>query len=110
MTGPKKVRDDLVDEHDLDSTIVSANESSAGGIAFDDLGQPRWKFPTEDGAASEAERTFDLLKALDNDSIELLETKAASETPAPSKQGGYNPYDTGRDDSPAKPRVKPKHR
>src|SRR5690606_9105630 len=30
-----------------DPTVVSAHDSSAGGIDFDELGQPRWRWVTE---------------------------------------------------------------
>jgi hypothetical protein len=114
MTDQKsKARlDEPAQEYDLDSTIVSANENSSGGVDFDDLGHARWKWSTEASAASppDVERTFDLLKALDNDTIELAERKQAESQPKAAKKTGYNPYDTGSDDSPPPTPANPKKR
>ncbi len=114
MTDQKsKARlDEPAPEYDLDSTIVSANESSSGGVDFDELGHARWKWSTEASVAAPAdiERTFDLLKALDNETIELQEVKQPGAPAAPKKQTGYNPYDTGKDDSAGAAPAKPKKR
>ena len=99
--GKARRRDDAPPKRD--GTIVSAHENSAGQVGFDDLGNARWKFSSEASAKAklEAERTFDLLKALDNDSIELADGKRPDAAQSkPAKKSGYNPYDTGRDDSP----------
>jgi hypothetical protein len=102
--GKGRRRDDVQPKRD--NAIVSANENSSGEVGFDDLGNARWKFSSEAStkAKVEAEHTFDLLKALDNDSIELAEGKlAVAGEKKPVKQTGYNPYDAGRDDSAPKP-------
>ena len=105
--GKGRRRDDVQPKRD--SAIVSANENSSGEVGFDDLGNARWKFSSEASAKAkiEAEHTFDLLKALDNDSIELAEgEQPAAGEKKPVKQTGYNPYDAGRDDS-ARPKPIP---
>ncbi len=76
--------------------VVSASEADSGTVEFDERGQPRWKYrdnqPTRD-----PERTFDLLKALENAAIAIDEP--APPTTQPKREPGYNPYDT----APAKP-------
>lgn len=76
--------------------VVSANDSSVGGIGFDDLGQPRWTWITEiDGATTDQDDTFDYLKALDNDTLAIEDGAGAGEDKT-SSGSGYNPYDTAR--------------
>ncbi len=79
--------------------VVAASEADSGTVEFDERGQSRWKYrdnqPTRD-----PERTFDLLKALDNAAIVIDEP---APVPAePTREPGYNPYDT----APAKPKSK----
>jgi len=70
---------------------VLTNERSVGGIKHDDRGDARWVFPPEKQAQELLERTFDELKALDNESLSLLEQSPTQSRPPPG--GGYNPYD-----------------
>jgi hypothetical protein len=72
-----------------DAAPTLTNERKTGTIEHDDRGDARWVFPSEQQARDTAE-TFDELKALDNDTLEILEL---SEPPAKSPPGGgYNPY------------------
>ena len=69
------------------------NEHSIGTIEHDERGDARWVWASEHQAQESLERTFDELKALDNETLSLLDQPA----PAPGKQppgGGYNPYNT----------------
>jgi hypothetical protein len=89
---------DGTDTDQLDDTyrlrVVTASESPNGTVAFDDRGQPHWKWKTELAAtAADATGTFDHIKALDNPALSL-EDEAPAE-PAPSKETGYDPYATG---------------
>ena len=78
--------------------VATGSEANSGTVEFDERGQPRWKYrdnePTRD-----PERTFDLLKALDNAAIVIDEPPPLEQ---PKREPGYNPYDTG----PAKPKRK----
>lgn len=88
--------DGPADLEENDPTIVSAADRSAGGIGYDELGQPRWTWVTEAGSTSGLanEDTFDYLKALDNDSLALEEPDdAPGRVP---KESGYDPYDTAQ--------------
>jgi hypothetical protein len=69
-------------------------EFASGVVDHDDRGQARWKWKTEDAPAASADRTFDLLKALDNDAISIEKEPQEVRT-APPRQSGYNPYDVG---------------
>lgn len=82
-----------------DDGIVSADDHSAGGIDFDDLGQARWKWVTESGDADQnaEEGTFDYLKALDNSTLAIADDGETLETEPKSGEvegSGYDPYDT----------------
>lgn len=80
----------------LGPSLVAAGDASAGTIGYDDLGQPRWTWVTEvahDSGRLTDEDTFDYLKALSNDALEIAdETDASSAQPS----DGYDPYDTAR--------------
>ena len=79
-------------------------EFATGSISHDDRGQARWKFNTETTppAGSDPERTFDLLKALNNDALSI-ESSAPPEEAKPTRHSGYNPYDvTGANKSKSK--------
>lgn len=83
--------------------VASASESLNGTVAFDDRGQPRWKWVTElGGAANTATGTFDQLKALENPALTLADD-ATSKPQRPSEHG-YDPYSTGMF---AKPKLRP---
>jgi hypothetical protein len=72
--------------------VTLTNERSNGTIEHDDRGDARWVWASEQQAQEAAERTFDELKALDNETLEILEQPAPlSGRPPPG--GGYNPYD-----------------
>lgn len=81
-----------------DPTVVSAHDSSAGGIDFDELGQPRWRWVTEHPGAGSltTEDTFNYLKALDSDALSLSDDAGAAGGNPP--ESGYDPYDTARID------------
>jgi len=69
------------------------NQGSVGSIEHDERGDARWVFPTEQQAKESIERTFNELKALDNEALALLEQADPSQQKTPPG-GGYNPYDT----------------
>lgn len=79
--------------------VVASGEKSVGTITHDDLGQARWTWATElgSGTARDIDDTFDLLKALDNDDLQLADEAGANVSePAEKPDGGYNPYDTAQ--------------
>jgi hypothetical protein len=69
------------------------NERSTGAIEHDERGDARWVWASEQQAQESAERTFNELKALDNEALALLE-QADPSLPKVPPGGGYNPYDT----------------
>jgi hypothetical protein len=76
-------------ERARDKTVTLTNERSTGGIEHDERGDARWVWASEQQARDTAE-TFDELRALDNDTLEILELQE----PTRSKPvDGYNPYD-----------------
>ena len=73
-----------------DTSVTLTNERSSGSIEHDERGAARWVSASEKQARDTAE-TFDELRALDNDTLEILEL---AEPPAKKPPGGgYNPYD-----------------
>jgi hypothetical protein len=80
------------DKEAKDDQVTLTNERATGTIEHDDRGDARWVFPTEQQAHESAERTFNELKALDNETLEILEQPDPRAKPPPG--GGYNPYDT----------------
>ena len=80
-------------------------EFASGVIDHDDRGQARWKWNSESTPTGETERTFDLLKALNNDAL-TIEGSPKQESEKPKRQSGYNPYDVGGADTKPKPRKK----
>lgn len=70
---------------------VLTNEQRTGVVQHDDRGDARWVFPSERQAQEALDRTFDELKALENEALSLLE-QAPSRSGSPPG-GGYNPYD-----------------
>lgn len=73
-----------------DAVPTLTNERKTGTIEHDERGDARWVFPSEQQARDAAE-TFDELKALDNDTLEILELTESRAKARPG--GGYNPYD-----------------
>jgi hypothetical protein len=74
--------------------VVTASESASGTVAFDDRGQPHWKWKSELAAsAADATGTFDQIKALDNPALSLEDDPKPE--PEPSRKTGYDPYATG---------------
>jgi len=67
-------------------------EFASGVIDHDDRGQARWKWNSESTPVGETERTFDLLKALNNDAL-TIEGSPQPDPAKPARQSGYNPYD-----------------
>lgn len=73
--------------------VTLTNERSSGSIEHDDRGDARWVWPSEQQARETTDKTFDELKALDNETLTILEqSDPARAKPPPG--GGYNPYDT----------------
>lgn len=72
--------------------VELTNERSTGAIEHDERGDARWVWASEQQAQESAERTFDELKALDNEALRILEQPDPSR-PQPPPGGGYNPYD-----------------
>jgi hypothetical protein len=108
-TGKKAAVDDertqtnLTEKYSI--SIDYTGEFSKGTVDHDDRGQARWKWNTETTPSGEADRTFDLLKALTNDALSI---EGSVEEPAePPRQSGYNPYDVGGDKPKPKPTPKP---
>jgi len=94
-------------EHAPDALALDyTGEFASGVVDHDDRGQARWKWKTEDAPIAPAERTFDLLKALDNDALSI-ESEPQEVRKAPPRQSGYNPYDVG---GPTKPKSRRKPR
>ena len=87
------------DEIELD--FVSARHDSTGVIEHDDRGQARWVLTPTQEPASDADATFDELRALTNERLEIEDAAPAEKKKNP--KGGYNPYDT---DVPQPPRKK----
>jgi hypothetical protein len=79
------------DEIELD--FVSARHASTGIIEHDDRGQARWVLTPQHEPASDADATFDELRALTNERLEI-DDEAPQEKKKKRPQGGYNPYDT----------------
>lgn len=78
-----------MDRRASDAKVTLTNEHSTGSIRHDERGDARWTWGTEQPES--LERTFDELKALDNETLALLESDPRAARPAPG--GGYNPYD-----------------
>jgi hypothetical protein len=75
-----------------DDQVSLTNEHSAGVIEHDERGDARWVWATGPQAQDSAERTFNELRALDNETLTLLEQSDPSRPPP--RGGGYNPYET----------------
>jgi hypothetical protein len=83
--------------------VVSASENGIGAVDHDERGHAKWKWSTEVSAPSSADTgTFDLLKALDNDSLTLSQEVPALNPTAVDKHAGYNPYEAVTERAPAK--------
>jgi hypothetical protein len=78
------------DEIELD--FVSARHASTGVIEHDDRGQARWVLTPKHEPASDADQTFDELRALTNERLEIDDAVPTEKKRNP--KGGYNPYDT----------------
>jgi hypothetical protein len=86
------------DEIELD--FVSASHGTTGVIEHDDRGQARWVLTPKHEAASDEDATFDELRALTNERLEIDDTAPADKKRNP--KGGYNPYDTDTPQPPPK--------
>jgi hypothetical protein len=89
------------DKQQAREPVTFTTERSSGSIEHDERGDARWVFPSEKQARDTAE-TFDELKALDNDTLEVLELTESRAKTRPG--GGYNPYDVSTPKKPAKNR------
>ena len=78
------------DEIELD--FVSARHASTGIIEHDDRGHARWVLTPKHEPATDADQTFDELRALTNERLEIDDAAPAEKKRNP--KGGYNPYDT----------------
>ena len=87
------------DEIELD--FAAGRHTSTGVIEHDDRGQARWVLTPKHEPASDADSTFDELRALTNERLEIDDTTPPEKKKNP--KGGYNPYDT---DAPQPPRKK----
>ena len=79
------------DEIELDF-VSSDRHGTTGVIEHDDRGQARWVLTPKHEPASDADSTFDELRALTNERLEIDDATPAEKKKSP--QGGYNPYDT----------------
>jgi hypothetical protein len=75
-----------------DDRPTLTNRRSGGSIEHDDRGDARWVWASEQQARESTEKTFDELKALDNETLTILEQSDPSRPKVPPG-GGYNPYD-----------------
>jgi hypothetical protein len=83
--------------------VVSASENGKGTVDHDERGRAKWKWSTEASAPATADTgTFNLLKALDNDSLSLSQEIPALDATNIDKHAGYNPYDAVTEKTPAK--------
>jgi hypothetical protein len=83
--------------------VVSARENGIGSVDHDERGRAKWKWSTEASVPAVADTgTFDLLKALDNDSLTLSQEIPALDPTVVDKKAGYNPYDAVKEPSPPK--------
>jgi hypothetical protein len=91
-----------MDRRASDAKVTLTNERSLGAIRHDERGDAHWTWATEQ--RDPLERTFDELKALDNETLALLESDPKAARPASG--GGYNPYNaaTGKKLTPKKRR------
>ncbi len=87
------------DQIDLD--FVSASHGTTGMIEHDDRGQARWVLTPRHAPAADEDATFDELRALTNERLEIDDAAPVEKKRKP--KGGYNPYDT---DVPQPPRKK----
>jgi hypothetical protein len=96
--------DQLGDQYRV--SLDYTGEYASGTVDHDDRGQARWKWNTESTPAGEIDRTFDLLKALNNDALSI-EITVEEKRAKPPLTSGYDPYDIGDQDSKQKkPRKK----
>ncbi len=101
----ERTHTDLIEKYNV--SIDYTGEFSKGTVDHDDRGQARWKWNTESTPSGDADRTFDLLKALTNDALSI--EGSVDEPVEPPRQSGYNPYDVGGGDKPkTNPKLKPK--
>jgi hypothetical protein len=80
------------DRRASDTKPTLTNEKSVGGVRHDERGDAHWVWASEQQAQESAERTFNELKALDNEALALLEQSDPAQSKSPPG-GGYNPYD-----------------
>jgi hypothetical protein len=76
----------------MDELTLSTGHATTGVIEHDERGQARWVWTPETLPSSDADATFDELRALTNDRLAIDD--APAEEPKPSPQSGYDPYDT----------------
>jgi hypothetical protein len=94
------------DEIELD--FVAPEHASTGVIEHDDRGQARWVLTPKHEPASDADSTFDELRALTNERLEIDDAAPAEKKRNP--RGGYNPYDTDVPQPPVKKKGTSKQR
>jgi hypothetical protein len=86
------------DEIELD--FVSASHGTTGVIEHDDRGQARWILTPRQEPATDEDATFDELRALTNERLEIDDAAPVEKKKNP--KGGYNPYDTDAPQPPVK--------
>ncbi|HVN35586.1 MAG TPA: hypothetical protein VMU96_10075 [Casimicrobiaceae bacterium] len=77
---------------EIELGIVSARHTSTGVIEHDDRGQARWVLTPKHEPADDADATFDELRALTNERLQLDDSVPSEKEKNP--KGGYNPYNT----------------
>ncbi len=102
VPGPDGTKTDQLDGSSR-MQVVSASENGKGAVDHDERGHAKWKWSTEASAPSGTDTgTFDLLKALDNDSLTLSQEIPALDPTAVDTHAGYNPYEAVTERAPAK--------
>jgi hypothetical protein len=81
--------------------LVAAHEQSSGNIDHDERGHARWKWNTQERPIALSDKTFNLLKALDDKALAVRESPDTPTGSPPAKKGtGYDPYDAARSRKP----------
>jgi len=82
------------DQLDDSYRVQIASASENGMVDHDERGQARWKWASETSSAPADTGTFDMLKSLENDALDIAEKAPAFVPTMIDKTDGYNPYDT----------------
>jgi hypothetical protein len=99
-TGETEMLDDIEPTQTIQlgeeyrASIVAAHEGSAGRVTHDARGHAQWKWTSQEHPVAPNDKTYNLLKALDNDALAVREAAQAAEQA--SRKIGFDPYDTAR--------------